>query len=62
MEQNKNLAPMDGELSKVSVDIQFDPKRSFAASPEDQKYRSFPKFYLKFYLKFEFDEAATEYE
>ena len=53
---------MDGELSKVSLDIHFDPKRSFAASPEDQKYRSFPKFYPKFYLKFEFDEAATEYE
>ena len=53
---------MDGELSKVSVDIQFDPTRSFMLSPEDQKYRSFPKFYPKFYLKFDFDEAATEYE
>ena len=26
---------MDGELSKVSVDIQFDLERSFAASPDD---------------------------
>ena len=32
---------MDGELSKVSVDIQFDPERLFIASPGDQKYREF---------------------
>ena len=31
--KTKKLAPMDGELSKVSVDIQFDPERSFAACP-----------------------------
>ena len=49
---------MDGELSKVFENIQFDPERSFAASPEDQV----TKFYLKIYLKFEFDEAPTEYE
>ena len=36
---------MDREISKVFVDIQFDPERSFAASPEDQKYQSFPKYY-----------------
>ena len=53
---------MDGKLSKVSVEIQFDPVRSFVASPEDQKYRGIPKFYGKIYWKFVFDEAATEYE
>ena len=36
---------MDGELFKVSVEIQFDPERSFVASTEDQKYRGIPKFY-----------------
>ena len=30
---------MDGELSKFFVDIQFDPERLFAASPDDQKYK-----------------------
>ena len=63
LEQNKKkLEQMDEELSKVFVVIQFDPERSFAASPEDQKYQSFPKYYWKIYLKFEFDEAATECE
>ena len=28
---------MDGKLSKDFGDTQFDPKKSFAASPEDQK-------------------------
>ena len=61
LEQNKKkLEQMDEELSKVFVVIQFDPERSFAASPEDQKYQSFPKYYWKIYLKFEFDEAATD--
>ena len=36
---------MNGEVSKVSVDFQFDPERLFAASPEDQKYRGIPKSY-----------------
>ena len=53
---------MDRKISKISVDIQSDPKRSFAASPEDQKLQGFPKFYLKICLKFDFDEVATEYK
>ena len=28
----KNLAPVDGELSKVSVDMRFDPERSIVRS------------------------------
>ena len=49
---------MDGELSKVSVDVQFDLKRSFAASPGDQKYRRIPKFYWNSHQKIVFDEAV----
>ena len=36
---------MDGELSKVFIDIQFDPKRLFMGSPENQKYQGIPKSY-----------------
>ena len=53
---------MDGKLSKVSVDIQFDPKILFAASPEDQKYQGIPKSYWNSQIKIVFDEAATECE
>ena len=36
---------MDRKLFNVSKDIQFDHEKTFAASPEDQKYQSFPKYY-----------------
>ena len=39
---------MDRKLFNVSKDIQFDHEKTFAASPEDQKYQSFPKLYIKF--------------
>ena len=53
---------MDGKLSKVSMDIQFDPERLFAASPEDQKYQGIPKSYWNSHKKIVFDEAARECE
>ena len=56
------MAPLDGKLSKVSVDIQFDPERLFAASPEDEKYWGIPKSYWNSHKKIVFDEAVREYE
>ena len=62
MGAEKKLVPVDGELSKVSVDMQFDPERSFAASPGDYLYRRIPKFYWNSHQQIVFDEAARECE
>ena len=56
------MAPVDGELSKISVDMWFDPERSFAASPGDHLYRQILKCYLTSHQKIGFDEVATECE
>ena len=45
MGAEKKLAPVDGELSKISVDMWFDPERSFAASPGDHLYGRILTFY-----------------